>query len=51
MGSGDHVEMYMGSGYDNDLLGGGSAPVPHYKNAKQYTNSGYFNLWTVRRYL
>lgn len=51
MGSGDHVEMYMGSGYDNDLLGGGRAPVPHYKNAKTYTNSGYFQTWMVRRYL
>lgn len=51
IGSGDHVEMYMGSGYDADLLGGGMAPVPHYKDAKTYTNSGYFQTWMVRRYL
>lgn len=32
----DHVEMFMGSGYRQNLLGGGSAPVPHYKDCLSY---------------
>lgn len=31
-----HVEMFMGSGYSQNLLGGGTAPVPHYKDCLSY---------------
>lgn len=46
-----HVELFMGSGYKNDLLGGGSAPVPHYKDCMGYMNDtrSYFRMWRIYR--
>lgn len=46
-----HVELFMGPDYTQDLLGGGSAPVPHYKDCMNYMNStqGYFRMWRVYR--
>lgn len=51
----DHVEMFMGSGYTQNLLGGGSSPVPHYKDcltyvqerAQAHPNAHYW----IRRYV
>lgn len=50
-GNSDHVEMFMGSDYTNNLLGGGSAPVPHYKDCWDYVHMQTWDSWCIRRYL